>query len=313
MPIEVPDTRAFADPPPRRRRKPAAPVEVAAPAEAPAGTAFSKPVRRRRAATVVDPPAAAPVAEAAVPEAPVAESAVPEAPAAPASAFSRPVRRRPRTAPVPEQVAPARVAEDAVPALLPEQAVSPLAPEPALRESVEPVERVIVDAAVVAPAPSAQDEDDEVVVLTDAVVVRLAGTRYSVDMDAVAEVGRPPHVTRVPGVPSWIAGVANWRGRVLPVIDLRVLLGAPVLDLGVSGRILVMTREGVTLGFLAERVEGVVSLPMDTLEPVLSTLSRTTASILTGQLAHADGPIAVLDLETIFGLRSQLPRVRRAG
>ena len=154
---------------------------------------------------------------------------------------------------------------------------------------------------------------EEVAELTDTVVVRLAGTRYSVAMDAVAEVGRPPHVTRVPGVPAWIAGVANWRGRVLPVVDLRVLLGAPTLELGVSGRILVLTRDGVTLAFLAERVEGVVSLEMDALEPVLATLSRTTASILAGQLTHPDGPIAVLDLDTIFGLRSQLPRVRRAG
>ncbi len=149
--------------------------------------------------------------------------------------------------------------------------------------------------------------------MTDTVVVRLGGTRYAVPMDAVAEVGRPPHVTRVPGVPAWVAGVANWRGRILPVVDLRVLLGAPTPDLGLAGRIIVLSREGITLGLLAERVEGVVSLEFDQLEPVLLTLSRSTASVLAGQLTHPDGPIAVLDLETLFGLRSQLPRVRRAG
>ena len=36
---------------------------------------------------------------------------------------------------------------------------------------------------------------------------------------------------------AWIAGVANWRGRIMPVLDLRVLLGAPVLELGVTGRV----------------------------------------------------------------------------
>ncbi len=214
-----------------------------------------------------------------------------------------------------EQNVPVSVAEHVVPVAGAEQNIPVAVPERAVPASVTPesTTSVAAESAVAEPAASVPDQEDEVVPLTDAVVVCLAGTRYSVDMDAVAEVGRPPHVTRVPGVPSWIAGVANWRGRVLPVIDLRVLLGAPVLDLGVAGRILVMTRDGVTLGFLAERVEGVVSLAMDSLEPVLSTLSRTTASILAGQLAHADGPIAVLDLETIFGLRSQLPRVRRAG
>jgi purine-binding chemotaxis protein CheW len=132
-------------------------------------------------------------------------------------------------------------------------------------------------------------------------------------MDAVAEVGRPPHVTRVPGVPAWIAGVANWRGRIMPVLDLRILLGAPTVELTIAGRLMVLTRDGVTLAFLAERVEGVVGLELDRLEPVLLTLPRSTASVLSGQLADPDGPIALLDLDTIFALRSQLPRVRRAG
>ena len=298
MPIEVPDTRAFADPPPRRRRAAApTPVEPAAVA-----SSFAKPIRRRRPAAVLEAPVVeapvleAPVLDAPVLEAPVLEAPVLEAPAAAEpSAFSRPVRRRPRTEPLP-------VPSDIVEPAAVERAVEP-APEPVAAEPVA-AEPVVVEE----PAPA-----DPVVVLTDTVVVRLAGTRYSVDMDAVAEVGRPPHVTRVPGVPAWIAGVANWRGRVLPVVDLRVLLGAAVLDLGMSGRILVLARDGVTLAFLAERVEGVVSLDLNALEPVLATLSRTTASILAGQLTHPEGPIAVLDLETIFALRSQLPRVRRAG
>jgi len=290
VPIEVPDTRAFADPPPRRRRTtaPAEPAPEPVAVEPVAGSAFSKPVRRRRPAAVLEAEAP-PVAEA--PAEPVAEPAgQPEA----GSAFSRPVPRRPRRP----------TAEPApVPEVLAEPAPEPAtAPEPAASE-------VAATEPVAEPEPAA----DEVVELVDTVVVQLGGTRFAVDMDAVAEVGRPPHVTRVPGVPSWMAGVANWRGRVLPVVDLRVLLGAAPVELGVAGRILVLNREGVTLAFLAERVEGVVSLDLDALEPVLATLSRTTASILTGQLAHPDGPIAVLDLEMIFGLRSQLPRVRRAG
>ena len=275
MAIEVPDTRAFADPPPRRRRAAAPPVPV-------------EPAELEPAELVPAEP---------VPAEPVAAELV-VAPVT-ASAFSRPVRRRPKAepAPVPEPVV---AAEPAV--------VKPAVVEPAVVEVP-----VAVEAPVVEERRGVEGVAEEVAELTDTVVVRLAGTRYSVAMEAVAEVGRPPHVTRVPGVPAWIAGVANWRGRVLPVIDLRVLLGAPSLELGVSGRILVLARDGVTLAFLAERVEGVVSLEMDALEPVLATLSRTTASIFAGQLTHPDGPIAVLDLDTIFGLRSQLPRVRRAG
>jgi purine-binding chemotaxis protein CheW len=326
VPIEVPDTRAFADPPPRRRRPAAAkpapaelaaplvPEQVAVPAQAPVveqsanaaaepASAFRKPVRRRRAVAVEDE---------AVAEEAVVEASVPvPAEVGTGSAFSRPVRRRPRTAaaPVPAAVVvPVQAAEAAH------------IVEPAEPMAAEPAESVVLPAPIEVPAPVVVEERrgtegvaDELAAVTDTVVVRLGGTRYAVAMEAVAEVGRPPHVTRVPGVPAWIAGVANWRGRIMPVLDLRILLGAPTPELGIAGRIMVLSRDGITLAFLAERVEGVVSLELDSIEPVLLTLSRTTASVLAGQLTHPDGPIAVLDLDVVFGLRSTLPRVRRAG
>jgi purine-binding chemotaxis protein CheW len=300
VPIEVPDTRAFADPPPRRRRaaKPAPVVEEMAALQAGQRTApepdptsaFRKPVRRRPAVAVAEPAAVE------TPPVPVAVQA-----AEGSSAFSRPVRRRPRTetAAVPDAVVPevpAVVAE--VPAVVAEAA-------PAVTEAPA--------RAVVEERRGTEGVADQLAPVTDTVVVRLGGTRYAVAMEAVAEVGRPPHVTRVPGVPAWIAGVANWRGRIMPVLDLRVLLGAATPELGVAGRIMVLSRDGITLAFLAERVEGVVGLELDSLEPVLLTLSPTTASVLAGQLTHPDGPIALLDLEVVFGLRSALPRVRRAG
>ena len=92
--------------------------------------------------------------------------------------------------------------------------------------------------------------------LTEVVVVRLGGSRYALPMEAVAEVGRPPGLTRVPGLPTWMAGVANWRGRVLAVLDLRPLLAAPVAELDRRARLVVLRRGQVAVGVLTEGVEG---------------------------------------------------------
>jgi len=80
------------------------------------------------------------------------------------------------------------------------------------------------------PHGSAEDDTVETAVngapvVEEVVLVRLGGCRYALPMSAVAEVGRPPSLTRVPGLPAWVAGVANWRGRVLAVLDrsLRVV------------------------------------------------------------------------------------------
>lgn len=143
------------------------------------------------------------------------------------------------------------------------------------------------------------------------VVVRLAGCRYALPMPAVAEVGRPPALTRVPGLPAWVAGVANWRGRVLAVVDLRPLLGGEDGDTR-RGRLVVLARAGVQVGLLTEGVEGTALLDPDAVEPALAHLPGQAGALLTGQVTDALGPLGLLDLAAVFGLADTLPRPRRA-
>ena len=145
------------------------------------------------------------------------------------------------------------------------------------------------------------------------VIVRLGGCRYAVPMASVAEVGRPPSLTRVPGLPAWVAGVANWRGRVLAVLDLRTLLAAPPEDLDRRGRLVVLHHNGVRVGLLVEGVAGGAELDPEAVEPALAHLPESTGSLLAGQVTDADGPYGVLDLDAVLALADSLPRTRRAG
>lgn len=149
--------------------------------------------------------------------------------------------------------------------------------------------------------------------LRELVVVRLGGDRYALPMGGVGEVGRPPSLTRVPGLPGWVAGVANWRGRVLAVLDLRPLLGGAASELDRRARVLVLSAGGVRAGLLVESVLGTVPHDPARVEPVLASLHPDTAGLLAGQLTDAVGPCALLDLEAVFALAGRLPRARRAG
>jgi purine-binding chemotaxis protein CheW len=160
----------------------------------------------------------------------------------------------------------------------------------------------VSDASAAVDAPS---------LASDAVVVRLGAGRFAADLACVAEVGRVPALTRVPGMPSWLAGVANWRGRVLPVLDLRSLLGAPTVSLEPHARLLVLTAGGVTAGLLVERVDGTASLS-DVTDAFPPVLAASAAELLAGQVPQPDGPIAVLDIAAVIRLRDQLPRGRRS-
>ncbi len=155
--------------------------------------------------------------------------------------------------------------------------------------------------------------DEQPAAPDEVVVVRLGGSRYALPMSSVAEVGRPPGLTRVPGMPSWLAGVANWRGRVLAVLDLRPLLAATAVTLDRHARLVVLNRGGVLVGLLIEGVDGTHLLDPELVEPVLAHLPGSASELLAGQTTDAAGPCGVLDLDAVFGLPDSLPRARRAG
>lgn len=158
-----------------------------------------------------------------------------------------------------------------------------------------------------------EDQEGVVGAPEEVVIVRLGGSRYAVPMAAVAEVGRPPALTRVPGLPAWVGGVANWRGRVLAVLDLRPLLAGATGEAGRQARLAVLNRGGVPVGLLTEGVEGTQWLDAEQVEPSLSHLPQSAAELLVGQFTDERGPCGVLDLDAVFRLPEALPRARRAG
>lgn len=144
------------------------------------------------------------------------------------------------------------------------------------------------------------------------VLLRLGASRFAVPMADVAEVTPVPGVTRIPGTPTWLAGVANWRGRMLPVLDLRPLLGAAGVPLATSARLVVLGQGGVVAGVLAEAVPGVHDAALDeaALEPAPPTLTPDARLLVAGQVSDRAGPVAVLDTAAVLALRARVDRRR---
>ena len=72
------------------------------------------------------------------------------------------------------------------------------------------------------------------------VAFRMAGELYLAAREETREVlGLPAPITRVPGAKSWIKGLANVRGQLLPVLDLRQYLGSGATQSGRNTRVLV--------------------------------------------------------------------------
>jgi purine-binding chemotaxis protein CheW len=146
---------------------------------------------------------------------------------------------------------------------------------------------------------------------SDAIVVRLGAGRFAVPLASVAEVGNVPPVTRVPGVPHWLAGVANWRGRILPALDLRSLLGADAAAFGPRARLVVLATDAATVGLLVDGVDGTTAIGED-MAPFPTDVTGAATELVAGQLPREDGPVAVLDVAAVIRLRDALPQGRRS-
>ena len=89
------------------------------------------------------------------------------------------------------------------------------------------------------------------------VALRMAGDLYLVAREETREVlGVPASTTRVPGARPWIKGLANVRGQLLPIIDLRQFLGSGVTPVTRNTRIVVVNHREIPAGLIVDEVLG---------------------------------------------------------
>lgn len=122
------------------------------------------------------------------------------------------------------------------------------------------------------------------------VTFAVAGELFAVPMAPVQEIIRVPEVAHLPLAPRTLDGLANLRGRVLPIINLRRLFGCEEREHDDATRALVINL-GQPLGFVVDRVASVVTIEPGEIESADSIQTVVDADYLTGVIkrARADG------------------------
>jgi purine-binding chemotaxis protein CheW len=146
-------------------------------------------------------------------------------------------------------------------------------------------------------------EDDEVLERasntqqgTQQFVTFMAGDEvFAADMSPVKEIIRVPEVVRVPLAPSALEGLANLRGKVMPIISLRRLFGFPEVPHDDSTRALIVD-VGQPVGFVVDRVSSVVGVDASHIEDVGSIQTTVNTEVLSGLLKDVSGHAMVMVL-----------------
>ena len=89
------------------------------------------------------------------------------------------------------------------------------------------------------------------------VAFRMGGETFLVAREETREVlGCPAVITRIPGAKSWVKGLANVRGQLLPMLDLRQFLGSGTTTPGRNTRVVVVNHRDIPAGLIVDEVLG---------------------------------------------------------
>jgi twitching motility protein PilI len=89
------------------------------------------------------------------------------------------------------------------------------------------------------------------------VAFRMGGETFLVAREETREVlGYPAVITRIPGAKNWVKGLANIRGQLLPMLDLRQFLGSGSTTPGRNTRIVVANHREIPAGLIVDEVLG---------------------------------------------------------
>lgn len=130
----------------------------------------------------------------------------------------------------------------------------------------------------------------------------LSDSLYAVPLLEVREVIPPPQTTRIPGAENYYIGLANIRGQVISVIDLRAHLGVTPRG-GANEEVVIITNiEGFNIGLLIDSLEKVLSTE-DVEECTIEDLrDQTAGEYLRGVFKHEGDLVFILDLHRLLDI-----------
>lgn len=139
----------------------------------------------------------------------------------------------------------------------------------------------------------------------------LAGQHYACRIERIREIVIPDRITTIPEVPAYVLGVSNLRGAIIPVVDLRILLGLPGKAADADTRTIVITVGTRVMGCVVDAVSQVVRIPADDVRPPPDSAALGGPRFIEGFARLGDDLLILLDSDQLLS-PDNLDAVHRA-
>jgi purine-binding chemotaxis protein CheW len=122
---------------------------------------------------------------------------------------------------------------------------------------------------------------------------RLAEQHYAVRIEQIQEIVILDQITETPQVADFVLGVSNLRGEIIPIIDLRKLMGLEHRSLDAETRTVVFNLGERTIGCVVDTVTQVIRIPAEKTQPPPETVTASGANYISG-FARLDDQLLIL-------------------
>ncbi|AQR63108.1 chemotaxis protein CheW [Brevundimonas sp. LM2] len=132
------------------------------------------------------------------------------------------------------------------------------------------------------------------------IAFHLGGQEFCVDIRSVLEIRGWAPATPIPQSPSYVRGVINLRGTVLPIVDLAARLGLGTSEPSARHVIIVARINSKTVGLLVEAVSDILTVSDDLIQHTPDVACDTVRSFVKGLIAQETGMISLISLDGIL-------------
>jgi purine-binding chemotaxis protein CheW len=136
------------------------------------------------------------------------------------------------------------------------------------------------------------------------VLFRLGEEWYAFPIEGVREIFNEYAVTRIPRVPAFIFGVINVRGEIVSVTNLGEMMRVPSrMELEIDGMLpstIIVATDTCVTAIVVDEIGDIVDVPVESIEPPLSTLDKIQAEFVSGSVYVANTLIGIVNLEKVL-------------
>jgi purine-binding chemotaxis protein CheW len=129
---------------------------------------------------------------------------------------------------------------------------------------------------------------------------RLDAQEYAIDILCVQEIRSFEEPTRMVNSPSFIKGVINLRGVIVPIADLRLKLQVSVADYTEFTVVIIVNIHGTVLGAVVDAVSDVVTIDSDSIRPAPQFESVIDARFILGLVKIEERTLILMNLDALM-------------